>query len=163
MMTGNVLYADPIKVFGIDWSMSYDEMITVAEDRGYKCDTETYTNAISCVKGEEGTKSENEIYITTDTNNVYFNCNVFNGCKYSAEQIKDLLIKEGIAIFFLPEEVRVGFLADDVTPIYRTYYTADGEDGDYITVFPTFKNFIFKNTPQIVLRKGTLGNKINFN
>lgn len=165
-MTGNVLYADPIKVFGIDWSMSYDEMITVAEDRGYKCDTENYINAIYCLKGKEGTQSENIILIKTDKNTVYFNCNVFNGCKYRTEQITDMLIKEGIAIFFLPEEIRVGTsLLDDVTPIYRTYHTADGEDGDYITVFPLFDryNATFNNKPGIILGKGTLGNKVNFN
>jgi hypothetical protein len=163
MMTGNVLHADPIKLFGIDWSMSYDEMKTVAEDRGYNCDTEKFIKVIYCQKGKEGT---DYIAINTDRKVVFFNCNVFNGCKYSAEQIKDMIIKEGIAFLFIPEEIRVGTsLLDDVTPIYRTAYRADGENGDYVIVFPLFDryNARFNNKPGIILGKGTLGNKVNLN
>lgn len=154
-MTGNVLHADPIKLFGIDWSMSYDEMVTVLEDKGYDCETDEDT--IDCLIGEYGTGDEYEIKIFTgEYNFVQFNCKVFNGCQYSIEQIRDLLIEEEIASFFLPKDVGG-----------KIMYKAEGEEGDEISVqhdySPYWNGDAWQFVPSIYLSKGTLGHKVNFN
>ena len=82
LLIGTQLQANPIHIFGVDWSMSSNEMRNVFVNKGYECGDFKQLNEngqeeaiIFCWQGEY--KSHTEKTVKIRPNRLVFNCNVF--------------------------------------------------------------------------------------
>ena len=72
--------AEPITIFGINWSMTKSEIFDAVRKAGYTCD-DGQLGAIDCIDKDK------TIVIFEDF--VRFYCGVFNGCDYSLMEVRE--------------------------------------------------------------------------
>lgn len=148
---GTSLQAEPISIFGIDWSMSLSEMTAVFESRGYTCGVTTAENdneagVTWCAQGEFQTFSE-KLVVFRQSGRISFFCQVYNGCEFSATQVAKSLIDWEVVSSFTSTKTSDG-----------NAYFFRGDLGDEIEVKDTWNSVVSsvldKPVPLIVLARG---------
>lgn len=165
LLIGTQLQASPIHIFGVDWSMSKNDMRIVFQNRGYECgdfkqndEVGNEEDIVFCWQGEYQSHTEKTIKIRP--NKLVFNCNVFNGCEFSTEQIGQNMTKQRIIRELAPE---VQYTQDNDTIVN---YCGTGVDGDVLCIESLWHNVISgvlgKRVPFITLDRGTYKSDLSF-
>lgn len=153
LVYGQALHAEPISIFGLDWSQ--EPMRQAVENRGYSC--AEVTNIFGGV--QTICKSSNK-EIIVDTDVVTFGCNVFNGCGYSLVEIAQSVVNEGVIKQLSPETETI---SDGVNTFYIEKYCGRGDEGDVLCVVQDM-NLFGQPIMKIELSKGQYGQGgMNFN
>lgn len=151
--------AGPISIFGIDWGMSLSEMTAVFENKGYTCGVTTAENdkeagVTWCAQGEFQTFSE-KLVVFRKNGRISFFCQVYNGCDFSAEQVAQSLINQGLVRQFTRTTTSDG-----------NAYFFKGDLGDEIEVkdewIKVYSAVLSKPVPLIVLVRGGYIADLNF-
>ena len=167
------LQAGPISLFGIDWSMSLDEMTAVFKKKGYTCGVTTAENdyvagVTWCAQCEYKTVSEKLVTIKKDR--IFFNCQVFNGCELRARQVAQSLINQGRVRSFTSTERRTAVPDKNGLPTNKQFtrqkFIGKGELGDKVAVIdswdPVIAEGLGRPVAVIFLDKDGYADSINF-
>ena len=117
--------ADPISIFGVDWSMTKEERIETFEAKGYNC----YWKKSQFKNGTPDLVCENDAGATFspgDSWGMTFSCGVYNGCEYTHEEVAQRVVDAGVVPVLTGEGEQDMFNA--------TSYCAEGDDGDKLCV-----------------------------
>lgn len=102
---------EPISLFQIDFDLSADNAAELISAR-FKCSTDSYWSSGKKKCTLNGTKMVSLYSRGNDLAAVYFYCSTFNGCGYSADELKKSLSKTKLLVFEL--DCAAGGLGEEV-------------------------------------------------
>lgn len=148
-------FADPITILGISWSRDAKDNMQLLSDAGYSCGPYNGSLGIGdvCVKGHE------EIIFQSEQ--ISFNCFVFNMCEYSIQQAAQLFVDT--------TNVPTMELKNNYTTTGKLWLKAcgQGEDGDKVCMSPHMLavglgHDVGQSFYSLELIKGAYGKRVGF-
>tara|TARA_Y100001970_G_scaffold262372_1_gene346526 strand:- start:732 stop:2984 length:2253 start_codon:yes stop_codon:yes gene_type:complete len=124
----NKTVSNAIRLFGIGFGLSYDEIIQILEPR-YKC--KKSQSSLTC--------SNNNKKINVQKDVIKFSCGNFNACDYTLEEIADSFINESLVVSNF-EYNQIDIVSGDFI-YYLDSYCARGRAGELLCVQETLDMF----------------------
>lgn len=142
LLHGEKARCEPIKILGLNASMSKAQAMQTATDRGYSCNLQPYDEKweqIVCEKGSENKITADVLLSSGQINSFSFSCGSTNTCGYSGDDIVDALKRSGV-------------IPDSYNSNTTDGFKYIGPDGDRIVVF----------MGEIMLMRDKMGSSANF-
>lgn len=148
VITATPVLADPIKLVGIDMTMSIEEHNKVLSEAGYKCsikETMWRTRYRECDNGKKT--------VNPSKKKAIFNCENFNACTYTLKEFSQAFVDQG----FVPTlEYKSKLVKSDKKHVLIESYCGNGEAGDRLCIVAD-KNLFDQLILTVTLNKGRLG------
>lgn len=143
-----IAIAEPITISGLNWTMAPDEIKQELTQNGYACEVmlpEIRPAWRQCKNGEK------VVHIYADTQILNFSCEVFNGCSYSAKEVAQFAVDNGLV-----QELSYYQDLNDQGVITKGY-RGRGQDGDVLDVKHFGPGTAVDSGVEMIIEKSNLG------